>query len=80
MKTVDEVILLHNNFLDQCLNECLLTNEKIRSVINTLNMKAYYFSRVIVRFFQSSTKGFEADGEEQAAVDYFLREDHHLLN
>lgn len=26
VKTIDEIIVLHNNFLDQCLNECLLTN------------------------------------------------------
>jgi len=26
VKTIDEVIGLHNDFLDRCLNECLLTN------------------------------------------------------
>mmetsp|Transcript_12089 Transcript_12089/g.20391 ORF Transcript_12089/g.20391 Transcript_12089/m.20391 type:complete len:142 (+) Transcript_12089:1014-1439(+) len=44
-------------------------------------MKSYYFSRVIVRFFQSATKQFDGDGDDQAIiVDYFLREEQHLLN
>jgi gamma-tubulin complex component 2 len=25
-KTVDEIIMLHSNFLDECLKECLLTD------------------------------------------------------
>lgn len=26
VKTIDEVLLLHNNFQDECLKECLLTD------------------------------------------------------
>jgi gamma-tubulin complex component 2 len=26
IKTIDEIIVLHNDFLDKCLSECLLTN------------------------------------------------------
>ena len=51
VKTVDEIIVLHNNFLDQCLNECLLYNNKVLGIISSLNIKSYYFTRVILRFF-----------------------------
>ena len=72
VNTIDEIIDLHNAFLDKCLNECLLTNQKIYGLINHINLRSHFFSRVIVRFFSSSSKT-EDDGE--ANVDYFLRED-----
>ena len=56
VKTIDEIIVLHNNFLDTCLNECLLTNQKIHGIINHINLRSHFFSRVIVRFFSSSSK------------------------
>jgi|TARA_B110001450_G_scaffold176229_1_gene164569 gamma-tubulin complex component 2 len=77
VNTIDEIIDLHNSFLDKCLNECLLTNQKIYGLINHINLRSHFFSRVIVRFFSSSSKT-EEDGE--ANVDYFLREDQHIIN
>ena len=79
MKTIDEIIALHNNFLDQCLNECLLTNQKIHGILNHINSRSHFFSRVIVRFFSSSSKQYDADGD-QNFVDYFIREDQHIIN
>ena len=72
VKTIDDIINLHNDFLDKCLNECLLTNQKIHGIINHINLRSHFFSRVIVRFFSSSSK---AEVGEEATVDYFLRED-----
>ena len=76
VKTIDDVINIHNDFLDRCLNECLLTSQKIHGIINHINLRSHFFSRVIVRFFSSSSKQYdEAGGEGEAIVDYFLRED-----
>mmetsp|Transcript_9370 Transcript_9370/g.14251 ORF Transcript_9370/g.14251 Transcript_9370/m.14251 type:complete len:92 (+) Transcript_9370:2176-2451(+) len=59
--TIDEIIVLHNNFLDQCLNECLLTNQKIHQIINHINLRSHFFSRVIIRFFSTSSKQYDDD-------------------
>lgn len=75
VKTIDEIIQLHDNFLDKCLNECLLTNQKIHGIINHINLRSHFFSRVIVRFFSNS-----ASEGDQADIDYFLREDQHIIN
>lgn len=77
MKTIDEIIDIHNSFLDKCLNECLLTNQRIHGFINHINLRSHFFSRVIVRFFSSSSKNDEDDG---AVVDFFIREDQHIIN
>lgn len=79
VKTIDEIIVLHNSFLDNCLNECLLTNQKIHGIINHINLRSHFFSRVIVRFFSSSSRQEEgAGGDLDANQDYFLREDYHM--
>ena len=75
VKTIDDIISLHNDFLDKCLSECLLTNQKIHGIINHINLRSHFFSRVIVRFFSSSSKDME-----EVTVDYFLREDQQIIN
>ena len=74
VRTIDEIISLHNEFLDQCLHECLLTSQRIHGIINHINLRSHFFSRVIVRFFSSTSRQFEAAGEE-GFIDIFLRED-----
>lgn len=78
VKTIDEVISLHNDFLDKSLNECLLTNQKIHGIINHINLRSHFFSRVIVRFFSQSGKMEGQEGESN--VDFFIREDQHIIN
>jgi gamma-tubulin complex component 2 len=53
VKTVDEIILLHSNFLDECLKECLLTDQNLFRIITSINIRTLFFSRVIIRFFNN---------------------------
>lgn len=51
VKTLDDIITLHSNFLDVCLKEMLLTDYTMRTTITQISMRTHYFSRVIIRFF-----------------------------
>jgi gamma-tubulin complex component 2 len=37
VKTVDEVLVMHNDFLDECLKECLLTDANLFRIVTKLN-------------------------------------------
>jgi gamma-tubulin complex component 2 len=45
--------LLHSNFLDECLKECLLTDQNLFRIITSINIRTLFFSRVIIRFFNN---------------------------
>lgn len=51
IKTIDDILVLHNNFLDECLKECLLTDQNLFKIITKLNQTTHFFSRIIFRFF-----------------------------
>jgi gamma-tubulin complex component 2 len=53
VKTIDEIIVLHSSFLDECLKECLLTDQPLFKTITSINLRTHYFSRVIIRFFMN---------------------------
>ena len=52
-KTIDDILTLHNNFLDKCLKECLLTDQNLLKIITKLNQTTHFFSRILFRFFQT---------------------------
>lgn len=37
IKTIDEVLIMHNDYLDECLKECLLTDANLFKIITKLN-------------------------------------------
>lgn len=37
IKTIDDILLMHNNFLDECLKECLLTDQNLFKILTKLN-------------------------------------------
>jgi len=43
----------HSNFLDECLKQCLLTDQHLVKIISNLNLRTLFFSRVIIRFFNN---------------------------
>ena len=59
VKTFDDIINLHSNYLDQCLKECLLTDQSLFKTITQINMRTHWFSRVVIRFFIN----VEAEGQ-----------------
>ena len=53
VKTIDDVMLHHANFLDECLKQCLLTDQNLFKIISSINLRTLFFSRVIIRFFNN---------------------------
>ena len=52
-KTIDDVMVHHENFLDECLKQCLLTDQHLFKIISSINLRTLFFSRVIIRFFNN---------------------------
>lgn len=53
VKTIDDVMMHHSNFLDECLKQCLLTDQNLFKIISSINLRTLFFSRVIIRFFNN---------------------------
>ena len=53
VRTIDDVMLHHSNFLDECLKQCLLTDQNLFKIISSINLRTLFFSRVIIRFFNN---------------------------
>jgi len=53
VKTIDEIMILHDEFLENCLKECLLTDQYIYKLISQINLRQHFFSKVIIRFFMN---------------------------
>lgn len=47
VKTVDEILELHNTFLDQCLKECLLTDQNLLKIVIKIVNCCFFFSRIM---------------------------------
>ena len=47
---MDEVLTLHNSFLDKCLNECLLTNQTLLRLLSKLLENCRLFALNIRRY------------------------------
>ena len=53
VKTIDDIMMHHANFLDECLKQCLLTDQHLFRIITQINIRTLFFSRVIIRFFNN---------------------------
>ena len=51
VKTIDDVMNSHNDFLDECLKECFLTDQNLFRILTRLNQNSIFFARIIQRFF-----------------------------
>ena len=51
VKTIDDVMKAHNDFLDQCLKECLLTDQSLFPILTKINNSNNFFARLIQRAF-----------------------------
>ncbi|KAJ5077069.1 gamma-tubulin complex component 2 [Anaeramoeba ignava] len=55
VSSVDELMLYHNDFLDSCLKECLLTNPRLLRIMSKLLMTCEIFSTHTTRLTESLT-------------------------
>lgn len=67
--TVDEVIRVHDAFLDQCLRECLLTSHQLLRQFSKLLMTCLLFAESIDRFTASVRRDLDRRGADTAAAD-----------
>jgi gamma-tubulin complex component 2 len=51
VRTLDEVMKLHQDYLDECLKECLLTDQNFFRIVTKLNQTNNFFARVVQRQF-----------------------------
>ncbi len=51
MRTIDDVMRAHSEFLDECLKECLLTDQNLFRILTKLNQNTNFFARIIQRMF-----------------------------
>lgn len=53
VKTVDEILELHNTFLDECLKECLLTDQNLLRILIKIFNCCFFLSRIIQKYTNS---------------------------
>jgi gamma-tubulin complex component 2 len=51
VRTIDDVMTAHTEFLDECLKECLLTDQNLFRILTRLNQNNNFFARIIQRLF-----------------------------
>lgn len=68
--TIDDVMRAHSDFLDQCLKECLLTDQNLFRILTRLNQNNNFFARIIQRFFNQLTIS-EVHERAVAENDYY---------
>ena len=78
VKTLDEIMTLHSQFLDVCLKEMLLTDQTMRTTITQIQMRTHYFSKVIIRYFASVQGGEENTERDQNASFEESKEDEYF--
>lgn len=61
VKTLDEIMTLHSQFLDICLKEMLLTDTTMRTTIMQIQMRTNYFSKVMIRYFAKVQGGEDSN-------------------
>ena len=65
----------HSNFLDECLKQCLLTDQNLFKIISSINLRTLFFSRVIIRFFNNvkdeETLERVRNGGDENNADFF---------
>ncbi|KAG0274991.1 hypothetical protein BGZ95_009286 [Linnemannia exigua] len=68
VSTVDQVLQIHSDFLDTCLNECMLTNSKLLRIYSKLMSTCIKFSNYTDRFTRAMIAMENQLDEETAAM------------
>ncbi|KAF9181835.1 hypothetical protein BGZ50_005300 [Haplosporangium sp. Z 11] len=66
--TVDQVLQIHSDFLDTCLNECMLTNSKLLRIYSKLMSMCIKFSNYTDRFTRALAAMENQLNDETAAI------------
>ncbi|KAG0044239.1 hypothetical protein BGZ83_010512 [Gryganskiella cystojenkinii] len=67
VSTVDQVMQIHSDFLDTCLNQCMLTNSKLLRIYSKLMNQCIKFAAYTDRFTRALI-AMEAQLEEESAT------------
>ncbi|KAF9352327.1 hypothetical protein BGX26_009846 [Mortierella sp. AD094] len=67
VSTVDQVLQIHSDFLDTCLNQCMLTNSKLLRIYSKLMSTCIKFTNYTDRFTRALT-AMETQLDEEAAA------------
>lgn len=76
-KSVDEIIFHHENFLDNCLKECLLDDSDILVLLNDIITTCLVYSKVIIKYYNSFITDMKLyyinEEEDMKYMDYAKR-------
>jgi len=73
--SVDDIIFLHNDFLDSCVKDCILSDAKILQNITNLLSVCTLFANFTKRFFATSLKKALDEIHADEYVDRQLNDD-----
>eukprot|EP01117_Protostelium_nocturnum_P017756 TRINITY_DN7283_c0_g1_i1.p1 TRINITY_DN7283_c0_g1~~TRINITY_DN7283_c0_g1_i1.p1 ORF type:complete len:773 (-),score=225.32 TRINITY_DN7283_c0_g1_i1:228-2546(-) len=68
--TIDEVLKYHNDFLDVCLKECMLTDPNLIKTLNRLTTMCILFATFTDRFIQSLQTETEKEMRDTEPTNY----------
>lgn len=63
-KSIDDIIINHDKFLDNCLKECLLDDSDILVLLNDIITTCLVYSKVIIKYYNSFISDIKLDYED----------------
>ena len=64
VKTIDNVLAIHNDFLETCLKDCLLTTPELLRSLAKLQAICVNFSNAMLRLIPSATVSIATQAEQ----------------
>ena len=70
-QTLDEMLVKHDSFLDDCLKECLITDQELLNTLKMITGTCLFFCKIVQRFHttiisdQRLLSAHQGDGEEE---------------
>jgi len=75
-KSIDEIIINHDKFLDNCLKECLLDDSDILVLLNDIITTCFVYAKIIIKYYNSFISEINLDYDEINHYNYGKNNDY----